>query len=117
MHASMCSMHACIYLMYVCVYVCMYLMHGCMYKFTSLITHAVAYTCESGGISYRDAVDRTFNSTADNSKESCAAACDALQECGAFDFTEIESRHACRLVKGDKSYRRGGNRMYCAGTC
>ena len=87
-----------------------------MYECTCAM-HAVAYTCVSGRILEDIEKKGKYTKTADNSKESCAAACDALQECGAFDFTEIESRHACRLVKGDKSYRRGGNRMYCAGTC
>ena len=77
---------------------------------------AVAYTCESGRISEQNSIQQT----ADNSKESCAAACDDLQECGAFDFMETESSDACRLVKGDKPHRSGGgdgNRKYCAGTC
>ena len=87
----------------------------CLYEVTSAIMHAGAYTCEIGQIpSYSE-----IRKTADNSKESCAAACDALQECGAFDFTEKDlGDGACRLVKGDQPPRSNGgadNRKYCTG--
>ena len=78
--------------------------------------HADAYTCKTGQIPAYNEIGKT----ADNSKESCAAACDALGECGAFDFTEKELDYgACRLVKGDRPPRSDGGddkRKYCEGT-
>ena len=75
----------------------------------------MVYTCKTGQIpSYNE-----IGKTADNSKESCAAACDALGECGAFDFTKKTKGDACRLVKGDRTPRSDGGddkRKYCKGT-
>ena len=76
---------------------------------------AALYTCQNG----QNPDSSSLKNTADNSKESCAAACDALQECGAFDFTERKIGWSCRLVKGDKAPRSDGggdNRKYCKGT-
>ena len=96
--------------------------YECIYVYTPLnmcvppvCMRAVSYTCESG----QNPENGEIKKTADNSKESCAAACDALQECGAFDFTERKIGWSCRLVKGDKAPRSYGGddkRKYCKGT-
>ena len=49
----------------------------------------------------------------------CAAECDKLSECGAFDFRTEASASSCRLVTGDADPREGGgdnNRQYCTGS-
>ena len=76
---------------------------------------AALYTCQNG----QNPDSSSLKNTADNSQESCAAACDALQECGAFDFTTRKRSFACRLVKGDEapqSDRGVDYRKYCKGT-
>ena len=99
-----------------CVCVCV-VMYGHVWSYVYECTSrmlAVSYTCETGQI------DRSglIKQTAGNSKESCAAACDALQECGAFDFTEATIGDACRLAEGEESHRDYGgdhDRKYCTG--
>ena len=107
------------YVIFVSVFVRVY---ECIYVYTPLnmcvppvCMHAVSYTCESG----QNPKKIELKKTADNSKESCAAACDALKECGALDYTEKESGDACRLTTGAKPHRSGAgdhNRKYCTGT-
>ena len=75
---------------------------------------AASYTCKTGQI----ASDAERTKTADNSKDGCAAACNALSWCGAFDFTRSKKNDACRLVNGGRAPQSDGGvekRQYCRG--
>ena len=77
---------------------------------SSFVTHA--YICKIGQLQS----GTQLKSHSANSKDACAAACDATSGCLAFDFTTIAKIDACRLAKsGENGQSNAGsdNRQHC----
>ena len=76
--------------------------------------YAAVYSCKQGAIPR----SLKISFTKDNSKDGCAAACNAVSECAAFDFTVSTSpKEPCRLATagGTPDQDAGNhNRQFCS---
>ena len=81
----------------------------------SIFVYAEKYNCEGGQIDTSGSNE--IRSTKSNSKDSCAADCDATTACVGFDFTtKTQDYSTCRMVKNSDNPRSDPgdeNRQFC----